>query len=200
MQLAEFREYARNFNVVPVSRKLLADGETPLAVYRKLGANRSATFLLESAEHGGAWSRYSFIGVNCEATLTAENGLATWLGKPPAGAPTGIDPLAALRLSANHLKSPKIAGLPPLTGGLVGYLGYDSVRRLEKLPNLAIDDLQIPELAFMLTTDLAVLDHSDGTITLIANAINWDGSDERVDEAYHAAVARLDQMAKDLAC
>ena len=199
MQLAEFREYARNFNVVPVSRKLLADGETPLAVYRKLGANRPATFLLESAEHGGAWSRYSFIGVNCEATLTAENGLATWLGKPPAGAPTGIDPLAALRLSANHLKSPKITGLPPLTGGLVGYLGYDSVRRLEKLPNLAIDDLQIPELAFMLTTDLAVLDHSDGTITLIANAINWDGSDERVDEAYHAAVARLDQMAKDLA-
>ena len=199
MQLAEFREYARNFNVVPVSRKLLADGETPLAVYRKLGANRPATFLLESAEHGGAWSRYSFIGVNCEATLTAENGLATWLGKPPAGAPTGIDPLAALRLSANHLKSPKIAGLPPLTGGLVGYLGYDSVRRLEKLPNLAIDDLQIPELAFMLTTDLAVLDHSDGTITLIANAINWDGSDERVDEAYHAAVTRLDQMAKDLA-
>ena len=198
MQLAEFREYARNFNVVPVSRKLLADGETPLAVYRKLAANRSATFLLESAEHGGAWSRYSFIGVNCEATLTAENGLATWLGKPPAGAPTGIDPLAALRLSANHLKSPKIAGLPPLTGGLVGYLGYDSVRRLEKLPNLAIDDLQIPELAFMLTTDLAVLDHSDGTITLIANAINWDGSDERVDEAYHAAVARLDQMQKDL--
>ena len=199
MQLAEFREHARSFNVVPVSRKLLADGETPLAVYRKLGANRPATFLLESAEHGGAWSRYSFIGVNCEATLTAENGLATWLGKPPAGAPSGIDPLAALRLSANHLKSPKIAGLPPLTGGLVGYLGYDSVRRLEKLPNLAIDDLQIPELAFMLTTDLAVLDHSDGTITLIANAINWDGSDERVDEAYHAAVARLDQMEEDLA-
>ena len=72
MQLTEFREYARNFNVVPVSRKLLADGETPLAVYRKLGANRAATFLLESAEHGGAWSRYSFIGVNCEATLTVE--------------------------------------------------------------------------------------------------------------------------------
>ena len=89
MQLTEFREYARNFNVVPVSRKLLADGETPLAVYRKLGGNRAATFLLESAEHGGAWSRYSFIGVNCEATLTVENGLASWLGKPPAGAPSG---------------------------------------------------------------------------------------------------------------
>ena len=197
--LAEFRNLAQTRRVIPVFRKLLADGETALGLYRKLANERAGTFLLESAEHGGAWSRYSFIGVNCEATLTAENGLATWLGKPPAGAPTGIDPLAALRLSANHLKSPKIAGLPPLTGGLVGYLGYDTVRRLEKLPNLAIDDLQIPELAFMLTTDLAVLDHSDGTITLIANAINWDGSDERVDEAYHAAVARLDQMAKDLA-
>jgi len=199
MNLEEFRAYAKISNVIPVSRRLLADGETPLGVYRKLAKDAPNTFLLESAEHGGAWSRYSFIGVRSEATLSEKAGKAYWQGSAPAGAPTGIDPLDALRLSAAHLKSPKIAGLPPLTGGLVGFMGYDVVRRLEKLPNLSVRDLPLPELSFMLTSDLAVLDHSDGTITLIANAINWDGSDDRIDEAFVSCNERLDRMQKDLA-
>ncbi len=199
MNLDEFRTYAKVSNVIPVSRRLLADGETPLGVYKKLGKNASNTFLLESAEHGGAWSRYSFIGVRSEATLSEKDGKAYWQGVAPAGAPTGIDPLEALRQSAEHLKSPKIEGLPPLTGGLVGFMGYDVVRRLEKLPNLSTKDLPLPELSFMLTSDLAVLDHSDGTITLIANAINWDGSDERIDEAFASCNERLDRMQADLA-
>ena len=61
MKLEEFRAYAKVSNVIPVSRRLLADGETPLGVYRKLAKSAQNTFLLESAEHGGAWSRYSFI-------------------------------------------------------------------------------------------------------------------------------------------
>ena len=199
MNLEEFRAYAKISNVIPVSRRLLADGETPLGVYRKLAKDAPNTFLLESAEHGGAWSRYSFIGVRSEATLSEKGGKAYWQGSAPAGAPTGIDPLDALRLSAAHLKSPKIAGLPPLTGGLVGFMGYDVVRRLEKLPNLSVRDLPLPELSFMLTSDLAVLDHSDGTITLIANAINWDGSDDRIDEAFVSCNERLNRMQKDLA-
>ena len=198
MKIEEFRGYAKNFNVIPVSRKLLADSETPLGVYRKLAKNAPGTFLLESAEHGGVWSRYSFIGVRSEATLTEKNGKAVWEGAAPAGAPTNMPPLEALRISAQHLRSPKIPGLPPLTGGLVGYMGYDCVRSLERLPNLSKKDLPIPELAFMLTSDLAVLDHSDGTITLIANAINWDGSDARIDEAWDFAQERLDRMQSDL--
>lgn len=199
MNLEEFRSYAKISNVIPVSRKLLADSETPLGIYRKLAKSAENTFLLESAEHGGAWSRYSFIGVRSEAVLSERGGLAYWQGSPPAGAPTGIDPLDALRLSAQHLNSPKIDGLPPLTGGLVGFMGYDVVRRLEKLPNLAVKDIPLPELSFMLTSDLAVMDHSDGTITLIANAINWDGSDDRIDEAYASCMERLDRMQADLA-
>ena len=78
-------------------------------------------------------------------------------------------------------------------------MGYDVVRRLEKLPSLAHKDIPLPELSFMLTSDLAVMDHSDGTITLIANAINWDGSDDRIDEAYASCVERLDRMQSDLA-
>lgn len=198
MKLEEFREYARTNNVIPVYRKVLADSETPLGIYKKLAQNNPGTFLLESAEHGGVWSRYSFIGVRSRTTLTEKDGLAHWLGRPPAGVPQGMDPLQALKQSVAHLKTPVIAGLPPLTGGLVGYLGYDAVRRLEKLPSIAIDDLNFPEIAFMLTSDLAVMDHSDGTVTLIANAINWDGSDDRVDQAYEESVQRLDRMQLDL--
>ena len=199
MNLQEFREYASKYNVIPVYRKLLADGETPLGVYRKLTGNSAGSFLLESAEHGGAWSRYSFVGAHSQATLSEKDGRAHWIGVAPAGAPQGIDPLEALRQSASHLRSPKIAGLPPLTGGLVGYMSYDSVRGLEKLPSLAVKDIPLPEIAFMLTSDLAVLDHADGTITLIANAINWDGSDDRVDEAFEDAQRRLDRMQRELA-
>lgn len=198
MQRSEFQEYAKNFNVIPVYRKLLADGETPIGIYRKLAKSAPSTFLLESAEHGGVWSRYSFIGANSQATLSERDGKAIWVGTTPAGAPIGVDPLAALRLSAAHLRSPKIDGLPPLTGGLVGYMGYDSVRRLEKLPTLSKKDIELPELAFMLTSDLAVMDHAEGTITLIANAINWDGTGDRVDQAFDDTQARLDRMQSEL--
>jgi anthranilate synthase component 1 len=198
MKLEEFREYAKSNNVIPVYRKLLADGETPLNIYKKLAKNKAGTFLLESAEHGGVWSRYSFIGAHSKTSLTERDGLATWIGTPPAGVPAGMDPLTALRMSVAHLKSPKIEGLPTLTGGLVGYMGYDAVRRLEKLPELSAKDIALPEITFILTSDLAVLDHSDGTIILIANAINWDGSNERIDEAFNDAQSRLDRMQSEL--
>lgn len=198
MQLDEFRELAKSFNVIPVTRKLLADGETALTLYRKLAKARPGTFLLESAENGKIWSRYSFVGVNSQATLTEQNGVAIWKGSKPNGAPDGIDPIDALRITTSHLKSANIANLPPLTSGLVGYLGYDAVRRMEKLPNLAKDDLQLPEMAFQLISDLAVFDHSDGTVLLVANAINWDGSNDRVDQAWEEAVKRLDKMHADL--
>ena len=198
MKIEEFRKHAQSHNVIPVYRKLLADGETPLNIYKKLAQNKPGTFLLESAEHGGVWSRYSFIGVKSQTTLTEKDGQALWIGKPPVGVPTGVDPLTALRQSVAHLKSPKIDGLPTLTGGLVGYMGYDAVRRLEKLPKSAVRDIELPEISFMLTSDLVVMDHSDGTIILIANAINWDGSSERVDDSYHDALSRLDRMQKEL--
>ena len=198
MRIEEFREFAKSHTVIPVTRTLRADSETPLSLYSKLAKERTGTFLLESAENGRTWSRYSFIGVRSDATLTESAGVATWSGVKPAGAPEGIDPLKALEITTSHLRSVALADLPPLTSGLVGYMGYDAVRRMEKLPSLAKDDLQIPELSFMLISDLAIFDHTTGVLTLIANAINWDGSNERVDEAYRDAVSRLDRMQGDL--
>jgi anthranilate synthase component I len=194
----EFRALAVGHRVIPVTRRLLADDETPVGVYRKLAGDRPGTFLFESAENGRSWSRWSFVGARSTSALTAVDGELTWTGEVPAAMPDGGDPLAALRGIVEELHSEPLPGLPPLTGGLVGYLGYDIVRRLERLPSLAEDDLQLPELVMLLATDLAAVDHHEGTITLIANAINWDASDERVDEAYDDAVARLDRMTAQL--
>jgi anthranilate synthase component 1 len=114
MTLEEFRTFAQDFNVIPVSRRYLADSQTPLSLYKKLAQDRTGTFLLESAEHGGVWSRYSFIGIKSESTLTERDGLATWIGTVPSGAPSGIDPIEALKVSSKHLRSPHIPHLPSI--------------------------------------------------------------------------------------
>jgi anthranilate synthase component I len=194
----EFRADIAHHRVVPVVRRVLADAETPISAYRKLAAGRAGTFLLESAEHGGVWSRYSFVGVRSAATLSEQGGKAVWTGIGPDDHPE--DPLEALRDAAARLHTVRRPGLPPLTGGLVGYLGYDTARRMERLPSLATDDLQMPELHFLLATDLAVLDHRDGSIVLIANVIRGLTPDAETDPdaAYDEAVARLESMTADL--
>jgi len=197
--LEGFRTLARDRRVIPVVRRLLADGETPIGLYRKLAGERAGTFLLESAEHGRAWSRYSFVGVRSAAMLTEVDGDTRWFGNAPVGLPTGGDPLSALRDTIAALHTERLEGLPPLTGGMVGYLSYDAVRRWERLPDSNPDEIGVPELAMLLATDLAVLDHHDGSVLLIANAINYDATDERVDDAWADAVRRLDAMQADLA-
>lgn len=199
--IEEFRDLARTRRVIPVTRRLMADAETPLGLYRKLAKGAPGTFLLESAEHGGVWSRYSIVGARSHAILSEQNGAVCWLGgEPPQGVPTTGDPMIALRDTLDALLTPRLPGLPPLTGGLIGFVSYDAVRRWERLPDVAPNELSVPEVALMLATDLAVLDHSDGSVLLIANAINYDDTDKRVDEAYVDSVSRLDRMTRDLGC
>ena len=198
---ATFLTQTKSRRVVPVTRRLLADGETPVGVYTKL-AGGPGTFLLESAEQGAgsagtAWSRYSFIGVRSAATLVERDGQAAWLGNPPSGVPLNGDPVVALRETVAALAEPGgvAEGLPPLTGGMVGYLSYDLIRRFERLPSIAVDDVPLPELGMMLATDLVVLDHYDGSAILVANAVLAEGADEQQRRAaYHHAVGRLDAM------
>ncbi len=195
----DFRALAAEHRVVPVTRKVLADSETPLSAYRKLAANRPGTFLLESAENGRSWSRWSFIGAGAPSALTVRDGEAVWMGAIPRDAPADGDPLQTVRATLALLETAALPGLPPLSSGLVGYFAYDMVRRLERLPELAVDDLNLPDMVLLLATDIAAVDHHEGTITLIANAVNWNGTDERVDWAYDDAVARLDVMTAALA-
>jgi anthranilate synthase component I len=198
-QLAEFRTLARDRRVIPVTRRLLADGVTAVGLFEALCGDRAGTFLLESAEQGRKWSRFSFVGVRCAAMLTERDGTAAWLGRAPRGVPASGSATDALRDTVDLLRTEPLPGLPPLTGGLVGYLTYDAVRAWERVPDDNPDELGLPDLGFLLATDLAVLDHADGSILLVANAINYDASDEHVDEAWRDAVERLDRMQAELA-
>lgn len=196
--LEAFRALARDRRVIPVVRRLLADGVTAVGLFQSLCGDRAGTFLLESAEQGRQWSRYSFVGVRAAAMLTDDHGAARWVGRVPDGVPREGSPVEVLRDTVALLQSDPLPGLPPLTGGLVGYVSYDAVRHWECIPDANPDEIGLPDMAFLLATDLAVLDHAEGSVILIANAINYDATGERVDEAWADAVARLDAMQADL--
>ena len=197
----DFRRLAAHRRVVPVTRTLLADGLTAIGLFEILCGDRAGTFLLESAEAGKAWSRYSFVGVRSAAMLSEHGGQAQWVGKVPVGLPTTGSVWDVLRESVQVLHTPISEGHvgPRLTSGFVGYLAYDVVRSFEKLPDDNIAVFPIPEMTFLLATDMAILDHFRGTVTLVATAINFDATDERVDEAWLDANERLDAMESALA-
>ena len=202
--LDTFRELAQDRRVIPVIRKIANPGLTAVQLYQILTEQRPGTFLLESAEHGIEWSRYSFIGVNTSSMLTEVDGNAHWSGRLPQGVPDSGDPIEVLRELLSILHTPEVntglgdADIPPLTGGVVGYLGYDVVRRFEKISEDNPDVLHIPELAMFVAVDLAVIDHHNDSIFLIANAINYDNSAQRVDQAWSDAMTRLDVMQETL--
>ena len=189
---------AANHRVVPVVRTVLADQETALSAYHKLSNGQPGTFLLESAAHGQSWDRFSFIGTGARCALTAKGSAARWIGTPPVDIAEGTDPLEAIRNTLDALQTAPMPDLPPLTSGLVGYMGYDMIRYIEDIPDTCTDDLDIPDMVQLLVEDMAVVDHHQGVIWLIASVINWDNSDERVDEAYDEAIARLDTMVDKL--
>jgi anthranilate synthase component 1 len=197
-----FQELARVQRVVPVSRTLLVDHLSAIGLFHALCGDRAGTFLLESAEAGVQWSRYSFIGVNSAAMLSESQGKAVWSGRVPEGLPESglaLDVLEAT-LAQLHTQKSKLSetGDFPFTGGLVGYMAYDIVRNWEEIGDSTVDSLKIPDLSFLLASDIAVVDHLESTVTLIANAINFDNSPERVEQAYATSVARLDQMQESI--
>ncbi|KAA9395013.1 anthranilate synthase component I [Kocuria coralli] len=200
--LEEFRQLAASHRVVPVRTTVLADAMTPIGIYRTLvmrpdGTAPAGTFLLESAAQG-IWSRWSWVGVSSRATLTSKADEAHWIGQPPAGVPTEGSPVDVLQATMELLHTSRFTDAPPLTSGMVGFVGWEAVRHWERLPNPPEDDLRIPMLAMNLVSDMAVHDNQNGTVTLVANAINTDGTDERVDEAYADAVERVHAMLEKL--
>jgi anthranilate synthase component 1 len=123
-----------------------------------------------------------------------------WTGEVPAGLPTSGNPLEVLGAAWRAIKGPRLPGLPPLTGGLVGYLAYDFVRHIERLPDKAVDELGMPELSMLLVTDLAAVDHHECSVILIANALLHPSmGTAELDAAYADALRRLDSMQQALA-
>lgn len=198
----EFAQQVSTARVVPVIRTLFADALTPVGVYRALAEGRTGTFLLESAEQGGIWSRYSFIGVRSFGVLTEADGRAVWLpgsldAERAFGGPLPEASLAALDRLHARWASPENPENPPLTGGLVGFIGWDAVRQVEHLPDAPPSDFACPELAMAFVSELIVMDHRQGTVSLIASALA-DGVDD--DETLWAdAQRRLDELEAALA-
>jgi len=196
-ELDEFRRLAADHRVVPVWREVLADLTTPVAAFARVVGDGEG-FLLESVEGGDRWSRWSFIGRRPHGTLVSKDGTLRIEGEFGIDIPTDQGMLAALELLLEHYQAPEIEGLPPLHGGLIGYLGYDVVREVEHLPNAPEDDLGYPDAVISMIGELAVYDHWKQRVVLIANALIPDGADaDTVDAAYRDALSRLDDLAAD---
>lgn len=197
----EFHRLAdAGYRIIPIVRRLLGDSLTPVGFYERLARGRSGSFILETAENGDSWSRYSFIGVHSIAQLRSHDGKADWLGKVPVGVPEHGDVIDVARETLRVLKAPEVEGLPNLTSGLVGTIGWDAIRHWEsKLPHGAVNETGQPELVLALATDIAVVDHLSGSVWMIANAVNIDDRPTRSDAAYDEAVSRLNTMQADAA-
>ena len=193
-----FCELSRDYSVVPVWRELIADGLTPIGAYRAMVGDGPG-FLLESVEHGERWSRFSFVGRAPAATLVARGlDIEVTEGSLPDSVPCDSGVLACIESLLDKFRSPSIEGLPPLHGGLVGYLGYDVVREVEHLPDAPPDDLGHPDAILAVIGQLAAFDHWRQRVVLIDNVVvdpAWDT--DQLDDAYRAAQVRLDQLAAD---
>jgi anthranilate synthase component 1 len=182
----EFDRLAGEFPVVPVWREVIADLETPVSAFMKLGEQPHA-FLLESVEGGERWGRYSFIGVDPFLVMTSRDGSVDWEGTPPVSVEG--TPLEVLRAVLESYSSPALSGLPPLHAGAVGYLGYDVVRYLEELPQTTVDEVGTPELMLMFPRSLLAFDHLRQRVAVVSNVVAGDGPG-----AYDRAVERIEAL------
>jgi len=198
----EFLALARDHTVVPVWREVLADLETPLSAFRKLaGDGDGEAFLLESVEHGERWGRFSFIGRDPAFTVEARLGAVTITGDLPlAGVDTSAGVLATIDQLLTRFRAPRDLGLPPFFGGIVGFLGYDVVREIERLPDPPADDQHLPDVVVSAPRHVAAYDHFRQRITLVENVfVEEAGDDEGLRAAHERAAKQLDAMADELA-
>lgn len=191
----EFGRLAASHSVVPVWRELLADLTTPVALFTRCVGDGNG-FLLESVDRGETWGRWSFIGLNPSLTLTLSDGSLTSEGALPEGVSVDDGLLVAMQGLLEHFRSPDIAGLPPLHGGLMGFLGYDVVREVEHLPDSPPDDRGFPDGVMSVIGDMVAIDHWRQRAVLIANIVVPESADGSVlDSLYSEAQDRLDSLA-----
>jgi len=174
------KKLALKGNAVPVCRTLAADTETPVSIFLK--AHRGGPgFLLESVQGGDQLTRYSFIGTEPYRVLSAASG-------------QGADPLRLVQDELARVKVVPVPGLPSFCGGAVGYLGYETVRRFERLPSPAGDPLGLPESVFLFTDTVIAFDHVTRQVKIIS-LVRLDGD---IDVAYRQAIRKTDELAARL--
>ncbi|MEK7221536.1 MAG: chorismate-binding protein, partial [Nitrospirota bacterium] len=187
----EFCALAKQGNLIPVSREVLADFETPVSALAKIDRG-SCAYLLESVEGGEKWARYSFLGSGSPTLIHGnDREVIVSSGRRRRRIPVKTDLLACLREIMLEYRPVQVPGLPRFCGGAVGYLSYDVVRQFERLPALRKDVLGLPQACFLLTDTLLVFDNVAQTIRIVANAHVGERNHKA---AYADAVRRIDRM------
>ncbi len=191
-----FAEMARGANVIPVAREIAADLETPISAYCKL-ADGAPSFLLESAEGGERFGRYSFIGVNPWLTAVSREGvteITRSAGPGPARERREGNPLEVLRGVMAACRPAAAPELGRFWGGLVGWCSYDVARHLERLPGNPVPDLDVPESYYMAPEVVVIFDHLTHRMKVVASAV----TDGDAAAAYRRAVARIEAAVERL--
>ncbi|MBI3765079.1 MAG: chorismate-binding protein, partial [Ignavibacteriales bacterium] len=178
MNFDEFKELAQSYNVIPVSKTLLADMLTPVSAYLRLRSGSKGSFLFESVEGGERFARYSFIGRDPHTILKCKSKRTSIIEKDKQRESTEN----FLDITNNviaHFRHPSIPGLPRFTGGLVGFIGYDAIRFIEDIPETASDTLHFDDSILGLFTSIVVFDHYKHQIIIIVNVVLDERSDLR---------------------
>jgi anthranilate synthase component 1 len=189
----EFKKKAKEGNLIPVYREILADLETPLSAFLKLRGRTG--FLLESVEGGEKWARYSFIGSNPSMIIEGKGGRVT-VKKGGHRKRVGFknDPLEVVSAELKRYRPVVTPGLPRFYGGFIGYIGYDLVRHFERLPDMTHKGINIPDLYMMFTDTLIVFDNLSQTMKVISNAyVEGNPSD-----AYKKACKKINNIVRKL--
>ena len=196
----DFVALARSHRLVTVSRAVSADTETPVTAFLKLARGDHA-FLLESAEGGERWGRYSFIGCDPQAVIGFRDGSLYHLPGGARGEPRGrdVNPVSYLCDLMAGYSSAWCGEDLPFYGGAVGYLAYDLLPYLEDVELRARGGLDVPAMMFMLTRGCAAFDHLAGRLILMCNVEVKEGADDNgLREEYRRAISDIESMARDL--
>jgi anthranilate synthase component 1 len=194
--LAEFERLGADGALVPVYRRLLEDTLTPVSAFRKVAGRSRHAFLLESVVGLESSARYSFLAAGPRQVVTARGRrlrLEDALGE--AQEFDSPDPLQELTRLLAPYRTVAVPGVPPFTGGLVGYAGYDVVRYFEPLPHCPPDSLGLPDLYFMLFDTLVIFDHVFKTVTVVSHG---SPRGKPATEAYGEACRRVDEVVEAL--
>lgn len=194
--LTEFKRLTRRGNLIPVWTRMLADVETPVSAFLKLGIP-GPSFLLESVENQEKLGRYSFVGFGPSRIFRSKNRSATWTanGRVRHSSLSG-DPLEELRSASRRLRVVRDPRLPRFAGGWVGMMGYDAVRFFEDLPDTSTDDLKLDDAVWMLADQLVAFDHYNRTMQIILHVPT--GVSTSVGSAYRNAERRLGAIIRRL--
>ena len=192
--LTTFTELAAEAGLVPVYREIIADLDTPLTIFAKVASQDSHAFLFESLEGGEKWGRYSFIGFDPLMTFTSSHEHMEIRRGGAVETRTG-NPLDELRNLLASFRAHQAKSLPRFFGGLVGYLGYDMVRFMEKLPDIH-EPLELPDSSFIVPRTVLIHDSFKQKL-LIVNCVEVNEGDDPV-ELYNQACSKIEEVAARL--